>query len=465
MMPRFALHLSDLRRLFSSFSSRIVSTGLSFLVLLVASRALPTAEYGLYIFQFSVGSALGLIFVLGQPIFVVKHYRANDPDAAAHNAAVLDVNARWLVFGCGLLLTAAAVLAALSPRLPAPYDHLYVGCLFGAIFALSEYLQNYFRVHGEIGLSLAPREVVWRIASVVVIGALWWLGWLDGGLEAIIQVTFLLFGITAYQAVMLVRREGLGFWGASSRSDPEARRGWRTETFYFSANGFMAASSGYLETIVIGMVLGLEQAAFYFVALRFAMLLMLPVTAIDTVGVPLVSARFQANDIPGAQKLVGTLSAGSFAIALSGAAMLALVGPWLLGVFDASFTQHYGAFVVLCCVSVCHAFFGPGSWLIMIGGGERFFLISRTAMFVVYIGLLALLGYELGLVGIALAGLLFNLAQNLAATAWIMRRWRIDNMATAFFRPFALFDWAPSGEQGESPVPADKPARAAAPAE
>lgn len=442
---RFALRMVDLRRLVSAFSSRASSTVLSFLVLLIASRLLPTAEYGLYIFQFSIGSALGLFFVLGQQILVVKHYRLGAADDPTANAALIRTNLRWLALGCGLLVVAGALCVAFSSRLPRPYDHLYIACWFAAVFALAEYLQNYFRIHGEIGLSLTPREIVWRVTSIIGLALLWAIGRTDGVI-AIGVVTALLAAITLWQCVPFVRRERSALFGAplfgirpETHGDAETRRQWRTETYYFVANGFLNASAGYLETILIGVVVGLEEAAFYFVAQRISQLLALPVAAIDTVGIPLVAARFQDRDIPGAQKLVATLSAGGFAISLAGALVLAVVGPFVLELFDPVFARNEGTFAVLCMVAAATAFFGPGSWLLMIGGGERYFLAARSVVFVAYLGLLAALGYHWGLVGIAVASLVSTIVTNLVATVWIMHKWGIDNMATAVLRPFLLF--------------------------
>ncbi len=428
--PRFV----ELRRFAIAFSSRFGSTFLSFLVMLVASRLLSTHEYGLYVFLFSIGSALGLIAVLGQQILVVKHYRRDAGVDDSLNRTLLRVNAEWLMGGCGALSLAAAGLYVFSDDLPYPYDHLWIGFLFAAVFSLSEYLQNYFRIHGSINISLLPREIIWRAASIAAFFGAAHFGLMSGGAAAMVIVTLLLGGATAYQVAAFLKDEGLAF--LRPRADEESPREWRAESGYFIANNVLNSAQAYLETILIGALLGLEQAGFYFVALRIAMLLTLPVTAIDTVGIPLIAARFQAGDRPGAQKLVGQLSMGAFCISLLGALALAVVGPFVLTLFDEHFAQDSEVLVVLCALAVSQAFFGPGSWLLMIGGGERFFLIARSMMFVVYLGLLWLLGRNFGLIGIASAGLLLAIASNWAAARWIAGAWGIDNMATAFFRPF-----------------------------
>jgi O-antigen/teichoic acid export membrane protein len=112
----------------------------------------------------------------------------------------------------------------------------------------------------------------------------------------------------------------------------------------------------------------------------------------------------------------------------------------VLSIFNTDFVQHADVLIALCVLSVSQAFFGPGSWLLMIGGGERFFLIARAVIFVFYLGLLYGLAQIGGLMGIAIAGLFMTLASNLAAWHWIKRKYAIDNMATAFFRPFIFAD-------------------------
>lgn len=429
-------------RFLPAFSSRFSSTLLSFFVLLVASHFLPTQEYGLYVFLFSIGSALGLIAVLGQQILVVKHYRRTEPTGHPLNQALLGVNARWLALGCFSLLAAALPLRLLAEQLPPTYHYLWLALVFAAIFALSEYLQNYFRIHGRINMSLVPREIVWRGSSILLIGGAGLAGVLSGGAGAMAIVTGLLAATTLYQGASFLRGEGLGWLRAGHQISAETHADWRRESGYFIANNVLNSASAYLETILIGVLLGLDQAGFYFVALRIAMLLTLPVAAIDTVGIPMIAARFQNSDTEGAQLLIGRLSFASFCISLAGALALAVVAPFILHLFNPEFVRHADVLSALCVLAVSQAFFGPGSWLLMIGGGERFFLIARAIMFVLYLGLLYALARIGGLMGIAIAGLLLSTASNLAAWYWIKQKWRIDNMATAFVRPF-LFGGAP----------------------
>lgn len=432
ILQRLAGNPKQLLRFISAFASRFGSTILSFAVLFVASKLLPTLEYGLYIFLFSVGSALGLMAVFGQQILVVKHYRRDGDNSV--NAELVRVNIGWLLLGACLLLCSAIALWFARPYLDSPYDSLSVACLFGVVFAFSEYFQNYFRIHGRISLSLLPREIVWRAGSTVTMLVVAAFGLLYSGVEAMLIVTGILIAVTGYQLIAFMRMEAATF----GNKGPSRWRRWGSESLYFIANNILNASSAYLETIAIGAFLGLDKAAFYFVALRIAMLLTLPVTAIDTVGIPLIAARFQNKDTAGAQRLIARLSLASFVISLAGALMIGLVGRYILALFNAEFATHFDVLLILCASAVSQSFFGPGSWLLMIGGGERFFLIARAVLFVVYLGLLYLFASTAGLAGVAIASMLFALSSNLAAAVWIMQHWGIDNMATAFFKPLVL---------------------------
>jgi O-antigen/teichoic acid export membrane protein len=248
----------------SAFVARIASAVLGFVMLLVASRLLTTYEYGVYVFLFTFGSGLGLIAALGQQNLVLKHYRARD-GVVPHNDALVRYNLGWV----------AAVVFVAEAALPDPYHRLHLACAFAAVFALSEYLQNYFRVHGRIWLALLPREVVWRGACSVLLWGAASAGLLTGATVAMEIVLGLLLAMTLYQIRHLAGLHGWDSWRGGFRH-PHKAPAWRSESLLFTANNVIVAAAAFLETVIVGAALGMEQAAFYFVALRYATLINLP---------------------------------------------------------------------------------------------------------------------------------------------------------------------------------------------
>lgn len=422
----------------TAFVTRFGSAVLGFLTLLAASRLLSTYEYGVYVFLFSIGSGIGLVAVLGQHNLLLKHYRMDGGSAAA-NGVLVRHNIVWLGLALALLLGTGSVLILAERNLPDPYDRLHLALAFAAVFAVSEYLQNFFRIHRRFALALLPREIVWRggCAVMLYLGSL--AGVLYGATEAMELVLALFIAATAFQCVHLVRLHGVdmrpGRAGAEPSERPAERAAWRSQSLFFTANNGLHALSLYLETVIVGAVLGMEEAAFYFVALRYATLLLLPVAAIDTVGLPMIAARIQAADWPGVQRLVARLSFASFLISVAGALAMLVVGPYALALFKPDFVAHIDVLSVLCLSSVVGSFFGSGVSLLMIGGGERFLLVSNTILFAVYGLLLCGLADILGMLGVAVASLMVTLSYNLVVVFWVRQRWGIDNMATAILRP------------------------------
>jgi O-antigen/teichoic acid export membrane protein len=441
----------NLKEFLWSLVSRLASPVLSFSVLLMASRMLTIEEYGLYNFLFSVGSSLGLVLVLGQNVLLLKHYRnTGKPEDAPGNAALLRMNAVWLACGGLFLVAATALIYPFRQGLQLHYQALHVAFVFAAVFSVSEYMQYYFRVRGNISLALTPRENIWRLLTLASFPFFTWTGFMNSGARAMEITTVLLALVAGYQLMRMLELEGSGFLRkARIPGGDSQKREWRHESLFFTANSFFVSASLYLETILIGIFLSLEAAAFYFVAFRLGALLMLPVTIIDTVGVPMVSAKLQERNTAGAQHLISILSAASFAGTLLAYVFMMLIGKFALGLFEPSFAEHFDVLAILCLLPVLHSFFGPGTNLMMIGGGERYFLAMRSVAFAVYIGALVLAAPVYGMAGIAAIGTLHSVAVLYLCRNWSLKHMGVDNMASTFINVLRV--WRQSGLASTTP--------------
>jgi O-antigen/teichoic acid export membrane protein len=83
------------------------------------------------------------------------------------------------------------------------------------------------------------------------------------------------------------------------------------------------------------------------------MLLTLPVAAIDTVGIPMIAARFQPGRY-GRRAAADRAALGfaSFCISLAGALALAIVAPFILHMFNPEFVRHADVLTALCVLAV-----------------------------------------------------------------------------------------------------------------
>ncbi|WP_051242313.1 lipopolysaccharide biosynthesis protein [Stappia stellulata] len=420
------------RRLVEILFSRGLSTLSSFLLLYVASRVLTLPDYGLYVFLFSAGSALGLFIGLGRPMLLIKHLRGGDTCTSAHNRALLRASLLWVGGAGAAILAFGGVLYMTAPELPSPYNALYLTAGFAAIYAVSELLQAYFRVRENFWLALVPRENLWRplAAAVLVAGVVLGISW--SGRTAFVAVSLALLVSIAVQVVVFLRQSS-GVWTLSRATELRGRlRAWRREGAFFWAHTGFAAAAAYLETVLIGVVIGLEAAAFFFLVTRLTMLLNLPSVAVETFGMPRLSEKLRRNDRAGAQQLAVTYSFVTFTLALLGSVVLLAIAPYVLVLFDPSFSGNFDVLAVMAASVVAHAFFGVGTGMLLLAGGERYYLIFRTLLFVPYVGCLVVSGQLFGLIGVAVTSLAFVLIENVIALEWCVRKRGIDLRASTF---------------------------------
>lgn len=414
--------------------SRGLSTLFSFLLLYVASQILSLDDYGLYVFLFSSGCALGLVASFGQPMVLVKNFRAGEACHSRHNVSLIRGSAR--VTGAAVVVLGLVGGIAFSARfaLPVPYDGFYLVAVFAAVFAVSEYLQSFFRVRAQYWLALGPRENVWRpLASLALLaGSAFSLSW--SGADAFIVVGASLLVAILPQLGVYLQQTARVWRSPDSLFGENRRRLWRREGVYFFAHTGFAASAAYLETVIIGLVVGLREAAFFFLVTRLTMLLNLPGVAIETIGVPRVAEKFRRNDRQGAQDLIACFSLIAFVLALCGGGVLLLASPTLLGLFNPAFTEHFEVVVIMTLSVVAHAYYGIGTSALMVGGGERYYLSYRTVLFGPYVACLVASGWVAGLDGVALVSLAFVLIENVVAARWCRRVKGVDLRASSFRR-------------------------------
>ena len=394
---------------------RLSSTALSVLLLAILTRSLGPEEYGRFVLLLSVGTLLGQVFPLGQQALLLKHYRRDAP--AAENGILLRTNWAWLLAGTGLLSFAAIPFVFING-----YTGLAAALLFAALFALTEYFINYFRVHGQMALALVPRENAWRVIMLLGIPLWAWLEPAVNGRDAFLLATGLLGIPVVVQTICFLRKEGWSWLKAKGRPASQ----WRRESGYFLGANLLYASSNYLDTIVIGLVIGLPEAAVYFTAFRISKLLEMPKLILSTVGIPRVAAACHTNDIRATQDVLGQMVVLSLLPTLLIGIATILLCRTLLGFFDPTFAGHWQVLVLLVLIAAGIVALGEGEHTMKIAGGERQQLIGFTLLLVGHLALLAILGSFFGLTGITVAYGVHVLARGWFAAHWCRKHLGID---------------------------------------
>jgi O-antigen/teichoic acid export membrane protein len=348
---------------------KILSAGLNYALLILLARFMSVDGFGLYGVLFSAATLIAGFLSCGQPVLVLKSI----PQYEA--SADLPRQRGVILFGAAVLAATSALFvlvmlaAAGAQVLPASLADVRVALAFGAltvIYAVSDYTCNLLRALGHAYEGLAPRDVLWRLATCIGVTIL-----AQNGGAGILEVLALL-------ALSLAALVGWQIWRISCivrRRLPrpalvEARE-WRTASVWMAVGSLLFVVSMTLDTVLVGALLGTEDAAIYFAAARTA-----GISALLLVGLRLIAAPVFARLHYGAEaqalrskiEMVYLLSATTAALLGLTAFVLA---PQIMSLFGAAYLDGVLPFRVL-LIGLCVATAGGMSSAILEStGGER----------------------------------------------------------------------------------------------
>ncbi|MEO0636091.1 MAG: hypothetical protein AAFY73_05530 [Pseudomonadota bacterium] len=435
----FGKPLSELRivAILGTLVSRGLSTVLSFALLLVVARLLSVEAYGEYAFLLSCVMGVGVLATLGQTVVLVKYFDEDMASSEGVNPALLQRASRYMVLGSVVLLMGGVsvwLASVIAPQVvpldltPAAITVLVLGSI---AFQWAEYWQARYRAEGRFALALIPRENAWRILAIACLLALWLLPAFES-VRNMLTAELVLGVVMAFLVISISPQ----LWVAvKSRTTPQLSFDQpKGENRRFALNVAMNAVAQHTETIIVGLVLGFAELAVFFVVFRITMLLYLPATSIETVAAPMVSNALRGDDPVRTQRLVGRFSAITWLLATVGGAIILVIYPYILFLFNAELEAPFAFVALMVTMASVQSFFGLGTGYLMIGGGEAFFLAYRTIFHVIYMVLLAAAGLAFGLIGVALVMLILIVAESAMAWWWCRKNLGLEITALGVLR-------------------------------
>ncbi len=340
---------------------------LAFLFLLVAARASTDAEYGIFAAVFSLATILGFAFTGGQHLAVLRFWPAYDE---AYGRGYAEAALRWSLLravaacmaGSGALALVWLILSFVQPATPLVLQAPLALVAMTLAFALSEVAQAALRAQSAVVTALAGREVLWRclaISAVLIAGG-------SSGVSLIWLAAGTLGVVTLAQFANLSARR------VKPQILPTCDRQQMTQTSVWLWAGATAGPLGsHSGTIVVALVLGPAAGGAYFAADRIAKLLSIALIAVNQVVAPVLSRDFHAGRVEAVRRVMtlGALMAGG--IAVGGGLILAVAGPFALGLFSDSYRAAAPALTLLILGQVGNTLCGPNAMLLNMAGLEK----------------------------------------------------------------------------------------------
>ena len=409
--------------------------GLRFVLALLIARLFGPEGLGTYTIALAFASGAALIGVLGMD-------RASTRFIALHRA-----RAEWGAVA-GVSRFATIVTIALSATLA------------GMLFVAADTIEQIWHQPGLAG----PVAVMALAIPAIALGAVWREG-LRGfqdvrlasllekvgvpGLTAVALLAAVAVGVSgvkaaaiavavAYLATTLVA--GVQLWkrvaGPTSAAPVYHRRTWTRFAALMSLEGVLLFVLQWTDQLMVGLFQDAHQVGVYASALRLAMLVSVPLLAVNSIMGPTAAALHGAGET---ERLRVTFSRMTWATAVVGlvvGAVLIVAGPWLLGLFGPEFVAGYPALVVLLVGQIVNAATGSvGVILGMTGHAGRLFVnAGLTAVLTVVLNVLLI--PRLGIVGAALATSVSLATVNIVRTVQVRQVlgfWAYDPRQLAFW--------------------------------
>lgn len=189
---------------------------------------------------------------------------------------------------------------------------------------------------------------------------------------------------------------------------------------------FLASSinflKGWIDTLMIGIYMTEADVGIYNVALKFSILINVPLTAINTIAAPKFAEFYGKNDLRGLGRFVQQSTKMIFLFSLPIFCGIVLFPKLIMGVLGQEFRVGWIALLVLSFGQFVNAISGSVGYLLQMAGEQRYF--QNITVLTVLLGIVfnSLLIPSLGINGAALATFITLVTWNLACVFHIRRK-------------------------------------------
>ena len=399
------------------------------------ARLLSPEHYGQFAFGMNLAIIAATIGGVGSATAIMRfwpQYTISGDDTGARSVVYLGYAA---ILAGGLAVLFLAVLTNFLPpkftSIIPPTIYLAVAVL-GLIISLGDYSSNLLRAQGSILVSMLPRDVFWRIFSVLGLVLCVLQGFAASGVVALAICAGVLAGLTFWQFMHVRRRM------AKTLKQPGMRNDWlklRGSVWPLWASSVVFALIQQFDVVVVGTLLGTTEAGAYFAAQKTAMLLSLALIAAGMVGAPKMAALFHANRMEDLQRLCRVLAGAISIVTIIGFFLIVFAGKYLLAFFDPGFVSAYPVLLIVALGCVVDAMSGPSAYLMQMTVYEKLYLRVMLVSYLFVLSCQLVLVPRFGIIGAACSSTAGVILWNVWSIYILRRKAGLDPSLLSLFKP------------------------------
>jgi len=423
-----ALLSTGLLRSVGSLGIKVATAGLTYITYVVLSRTMTESEYGHFAFGLALATVLAILAGMGQSTAILRLWpqlraegRPEDAEAVVAAGSAITIGASLVVAGL-ICVLAIASIPFLPPR--ETINH-FIGAAFLILpMALAEYNSSVLRAQGSLWTALVPRDIIWRLALPLAVIALFAVGVVLSGPDALTLSAALLVGALILQMWVGMRRR----YAVMPRLAPVRRhwKHWGNLSKWLLLGALIETFTLNADVILVGLMLDLESSGLYFNAFRTAGLMTLFTFAIELVIAPMVAEHYHAGAMRKAQAITALCAWAGFAFSLLIFALFLFSGDFILSLFGPAYAEATLVLVLLAFGLLFDAATGPSKIVMMMTGHER----AYVALFGSIMGLGFLIQIIVipvwGIVGVAAVNMGARMIAQIAIALWCRYRIGLD---------------------------------------
>tara|TARA_R110001592_G_scaffold167534_5_gene403050 strand:+ start:396 stop:1727 length:1332 start_codon:yes stop_codon:yes gene_type:complete len=381
----------------------VAGAGLAFVSHVLFARWLGVASYGTYVFALSWLSILFIVMQAGLNLSMIRfiaEYRAQG-NRAAMTAVVGFSNRVVLILGACIVATGWAVIAWTLPQTAEEMR----GTLYGAlaltvVMALIQQRAAVLQGLERVVQSTLVFEVARPLVLLAAVFALAQLTALDA-----VAVMAVNLGVSLGVLIVLMAYARSGILAEPATADgpvPPWRNWLKVSLPYVFVTGLTILLTQ-MDILMIGHILGAEQAGLYAPAAKIALLAIFPVVAVRARFGPLAAKLFAEDKTA---ELQGRMNMATLLSITACAAVLAVILPGrslILGLFGPDFLPGGAVVVILALAYLAYSLMGAVEMFFLVGPFERMNAVVSAVTLGINLALNLILIPRFGIEGAAAA--------------------------------------------------------------
>ena len=406
-----------------------VGSGFKYFSQIMLARWMGASEFGIYAYAFAWAQILAVLAGLGLTIGVVRFI----PEYLAHerwgHLRGIIRRSRQLTVGAGVVvaLSGSLLVTILQPRntnVPA----FVIGLWIVPLLASSRLQTEVIRSTQHMFLAYMPPQLLQPVLLLIAAFFLQANGILTGNVTLLMVLLML-------SATLIVQNLSIrpSFPDITFRLRAEYETAeWLRVSFPLLLITGSAIILNRTGILLVGLLMGAEQAGIYAVAVTTTMLVGVVLTAVNASAAPMIASLHARQDYENLQRVVSKISGWLLIVALGSTLILLLFGAPILGFFGLEFQAGYRAMAILAIGQAINVSAGPVGYLMNLTGHQahsaRVYGFSAAGNVVLSVLLIPLLG----LAGAALATMLTTALWNIWLSILVKKRLGIRSFVFLF---------------------------------